>query len=38
MDKLLMLGTSNGSCAIVEYAKSKGIYTIVTDNLLPEVS
>ena len=33
-----MLGTSNGSCAIVEYAKSKGIYTIVTDNLLPEVS
>lgn len=33
-----MLGTSNGSCAIVEYAKSQGIHTIVTDNLSPEDS
>lgn len=38
MKKLLMLGTSNGSCSIVEYAKSVGIYTIVTDNLPVEAS
>lgn len=33
-----MLGTSNISCHIVEYAKSRGIYTIVTDYLEPERS
>ena len=38
MKKLLMLGTSNISCHIVEYAKSRGIYTIVTDYLEPERS
>lgn len=38
MKKLLMLGTSNGSCSIVEYAKSVGIYTVVTDNLPIEAS
>ena len=31
--KLLFLGTSNASCAMVKCAKNKGIYTIVTDNL-----
>lgn len=35
MKKLLILGTSNGSCEIVRYAKSQGIYTIVTDNYAP---
>lgn len=38
MVKLLMLGTSNGSCAMVKYAKSRGIYVIVTDYLQPEKS
>ncbi len=38
MEKLLMLGTSLGSKNIVEYAKSQGIYTIVTDYLPPDVS
>lgn len=32
-EKLLMLGTSYGSIAMLEYAKSQGIYTIVTDFL-----
>lgn len=31
MKKLLMLGTSTGSVQIVQYAKSVGIHTIVTD-------
>lgn len=37
-EKLLMLGTSYGSRAMIEYAKSQGIYTIVTDYLPPEQS
>ena len=31
MKKLLMLGTSSISCEMIKYAKSQGIYTIVTD-------
>lgn len=38
MQKLLMLGTSLISKEMVEYAKSKGVYTIVTDYLEPEKS
>lgn len=38
MKKLLMLGTSKGSCEMVEYAKSIGIYTIVTDPRSPQNS
>lgn len=38
MEKLLMLGTSLGSEDIIKYAKSQGVYTIVTDYLLPERS
>lgn len=38
MEKMLMLGTSLGSKEIVEYAKSQGIHTIVTDFDLPEKS
>ena len=38
MKKLLMLGTSYGTCLMLEYAKSKGVYTIVTDYLEPEHS
>ena len=38
MKKLLMLGTSKASCEMIEYAKSQGIYTIVTDYLAPEKS
>lgn len=30
-EKLLMLGTSYGSCEMIRYAKSQGVYTIVTD-------
>ena len=33
-----MLGTSSMSCEMVEYAKSKGVYTIVTDYLPQEKS
>lgn len=36
--KLLFLGTSNGTCEMVKYAKSQNIYTIVTDYLTPEKS
>ena len=36
--KLLMLGTSYASCEIVAYAKSLGVYTIVTDFQPPEIS
>jgi len=38
MEKLLMLGTSLASEEIVNYAKSQGVYTIVTDYLPPEKS
>lgn len=38
MKKLLMLGTSYESCEMIQYAKSKGIYTIVTDPREPEES
>lgn len=38
MIKLLMLGTSNGTCTMVRYAKSQGIYVIVTDYLQPRKS
>ena len=38
MKKLLMLGTSKASCEMIEYAKSQGVYTIVTDYLEPEKS
>lgn len=38
VEKLLMLGTSLASEEIVKYAKSQGIYTIVTDYLEPEKS
>jgi len=38
MKKLLILGTSTGTREIVDYAKSKGIYTIVTDDRSPEIS
>ena len=38
MKKLLMLGTSKGSCEMVEYAKSQRIYTIVIYPRSPEES
>lgn len=38
MEKLLVLGSSLSSNEIVEYAKSQGIYTIVTDYLPAEKS
>lgn len=38
MDKLLMLGTSYGSIGMLEYAKRRGVYTIVTDYMPPEQS
>lgn len=38
MKKLLMLGTSKGSVQMLEYAKSKGYYTICTDPNTPEYS
>ena len=38
MKKLLMLGTSYESCEMIKYAKSKGVYTIVTDPRAPEES
>ena len=38
MEKLLMLGTSLASREIIEYAKTQGVYTIVTDYLEPEKS
>lgn len=36
--KLLMLGSNNCSMEMLEYAREKGIYTIVTDSFLPEHS
>lgn len=36
--KVLILGTSNGSCDMVRKAKSMGLYTIVTDYLDPKHS
>lgn len=38
MNKLLILGTSFGSAAIVQAAQKRGLYTIVTDFLQPEKS
>ena len=38
MEKLLMLGTSLASREIIKYAKSQGVYTIVTDPRSPELS
>ena len=38
MKKLLMLGTSYGTLLMLDYAKSQGVYTIVTDYLEPEHS
>ncbi len=38
MEKLLMLGTSLASEEMIEYAKSQGVYTIVTDPRPPEES
>ena len=38
MKKLLMLGTSYGTRLMLEYAKSQGVYTIVTDYQEPEHS
>ncbi len=38
MKKLLMLGTCYGSLEMLKYARSKGVYTIVTDYLPPEKS
>ncbi len=38
MKKILMLGTSSGSVEMIEYAKSIGVYTVVTDYLEPEES
>lgn len=38
MKKLLVLGTSTGTREIIDYARSKGIYTIVTDDRDPEIS
>ena len=38
MEKLLMMGTGLASKEIVEYAKSQGVFTIVTDYLEPEKS
>lgn len=38
MKKLLMLGTSKGSCEMIRIAKAKGVYTIVTDYLSPRES
>lgn len=38
MKKLLILGSSNGTRAIIKYAKSRGIYTIVSDYLEPHLS
>lgn len=38
MKKLLMLGTSYATREMIRYAKSQGVYTIVTDYLPPEQS
>lgn len=38
MKKILLLGTSLASVEIVQTAKDMGCYTIVTDNLPPELS
>lgn len=38
MEKLLMMGTGLASKEIIEYAKSQGVYTIVTDYLEPKKS
>lgn len=38
MQKLLMMGTSYATCEMIRYAKSIGVYTIVTDFQPPEES
>lgn len=38
MEKLLLLGTSNATKEIIDYARSIGVYTIVTDNRDPDIS
>lgn len=38
MKKLLLLGTSNATKEIIDYARSSGIYTIVTDDKSPDIS
>lgn len=38
MQKLLMMGTTGASIAMVQEAKSRGVYTIVTDYLAPDES
>ncbi len=38
MKKMLMLGSASNSVEMINYAKSLGIYTITTDNRLPEHS
>lgn len=38
MEKLLLLGSDKASFDILEYARSNGIYTIVTDDRTPEIS
>lgn len=38
MKKLLLLGTSNATKEIIDYAKNNNIYTIVTDDRSPEIS
>lgn len=38
MKKILFLGSNKGVIQMIQYAQSIGVYTIVTDNLSPEVS
>ena len=38
MEKMLMLGTGHASIEMIKYAKSQGVYTIVTDYLDPSRS
>ena len=38
MKKLLMLGSSKAGKELIEIARNAGWYTIVTDNLSPEIS
>lgn len=38
MKKLLFLGSSKGCKEMIEYARSEGVYTIVTDYSSPEIS
>lgn len=38
MKRMLILGTNFGTMEIIKYAKSQGVYTIVTDSIAPEKS